>query len=178
MCLHLARLPARVDAAGNLKSLSDQDRSQWDPALIAEGERLLDLSARGAHVTEYHVEAAIASLHARASRTEETDWGAIVTLYDTLLKVHPSPVVALNRAIAVAQRDGPERGLLEIEAIPDRERLSRYPFYEAALGELALGAGKRERARGHFKAAIALARNPMERRFLEERLGVALSEDP
>ena len=111
MGLHAARLPARVDASGNLSSLFDQDRSRWDSRLVTEGQRFLDLSATGPELTEYHVEAAIASVHAMAHRTEDTDWGKIVSLYDTLMRICPSPVVALNRAIAIAQHEGPKRGL-------------------------------------------------------------------
>ncbi len=169
-CLHAARLPARVDATGNLSSLFEQDRRRWDPALAAEGERLLELSARGDELTGYHVEAAIAAVHARAHRAEETDWGVIVSLYDTLMRIDPSPVVALSRAIAVAQRDGPERGLEELALISGRERLAGYPFYFAALGELQLRSGRSELAREQFRAALAVARNPMERRFLQQRL--------
>ncbi len=176
MCLHAARLPARVDAAGNLSSLFDQDRSQWDSRLVAEGQRLLDLSATGPDLTEYHVEAAIAWVHATAHRTEETDWGQIVSLYDTLMTLCPSPVVALNRAIAVAQHQGPQRGLEEIHGIADSDRLAAYPFYHAALGELELRSGRRRIARDHFRAAVACARNPMERRFLEQR--VAACKNP
>jgi RNA polymerase sigma-70 factor (ECF subfamily) len=172
MCLGAARLPARVDASGNLSSLLHQDRSQWDSQLIAEGERLLDLSASGAEVTEYHLEAAIAWIHATAESVEKTDWKQIVSLYDTLLKVRPSPIVALNRAIAVGQDEGPARGLEELGAIPDRERLTKYPFYFAALAELELSSGSKEIAREHFRAALVLARNPMERRFLERRISV------
>ena len=169
MSLHAARLPARVDASGNLLALFDQDRSQWDQALVSDGLKLLELSATGSALTAYHVEAAIASMHARALRVEDTDWATIVALYDTLMTIRPSPVVALNRAIAVAQHEGAERGLAEIHAIADRERLATYPFYAAALGELALRRGRHETAREHFRAALALARNPMERRFLEQR---------
>jgi RNA polymerase sigma-70 factor (ECF subfamily) len=169
-CLHAARLPARVDHEGNLSSLSEQDRSQWDGHLVAEGERLLDLSATGPALTEYHVEAAIAAVHARAPRAEDTNWTQIVTLYDRLLSIRPSPVVALNRAIAVAQRDGPDRGLEEIRAIAGLDRLADYPFYSAALGELELRTGNGESAGAHFQAAVALARNPMERRFFERRV--------
>jgi RNA polymerase sigma-70 factor (ECF subfamily) len=170
MCLHAARLPARIDAAGELTMLFDQDRSRWDSQLLAEGQRLLDLSASGAELTAYHVEAAIASVHAAVSRPEDTPWGTIVSLYDTLMTIRPSPVVALNRALAIAQRDGPERGLAEVRAIADRDRLADYPFYSAALGELELRRGRREAAREHFTAALALARNPMERRLLERRI--------
>jgi RNA polymerase sigma factor (sigma-70 family) len=170
MCLHAARLPARIDAAGDLHSLFDQDRSQWDQALIVEGQRLLDLSATGPDLTEYHLEAAIAWVHASAPSAEATHWERIIALYDMLLSIRPSPVVALNRAIAVAQRDGPEKGLSEIQSIADRDRLASYPFYPAALGELELRSGRREAAQEHFRDALALARNPMERRFLEKRV--------
>jgi RNA polymerase sigma factor (sigma-70 family) len=170
MYLHAARLPARVDLSGNLSSLFDQDRSQWDANLVAKGQRLLELSATGSRLTEYHVEAAIASVHASAPGAEDTNWGSIVALYDTLMTIRPSPVVALNRAIAVAQFEGPERGLEEIRAIADSDRLAEYPFYAAALGELELRSGRHEIAREHFYAASALARNAMERRFLEQRV--------
>jgi RNA polymerase sigma-70 factor (ECF subfamily) len=175
MCLHAARSPARVDAWGNLTSLFDQDRTRWDSRLMAEGQRLLDLSATGKELTEYHVEAAIASVHVTAHRTEETDWGRIVALYDTLMAIRPSPVVALNRAIAIAQHEGPQRGLEEIRSIARSDRLATYPFYFAALGDLELRSGRREAANGHFRAALAVARNPMERRFLERRVAISAS---
>jgi RNA polymerase sigma-70 factor (ECF subfamily) len=170
MCLSAARLPARLDAAGNLSSLFDQDRARWDCGLVTEGLKLLELSAAGAELTEYHVEAAIASAHAAAARVEDTNWEAVVSLYGTLMTINPSPIVALNRAIAVAQRDGPECGLEAIAAIEDRDRLASYPFYPAAIGELELRRGRYEAARGHFQAARDLARNPMERRFLDQRM--------
>jgi RNA polymerase sigma factor (sigma-70 family) len=170
MCLDAARLPARIDGSGNLTSLLDQDRSRWDRQLMAEGQALLELSATSSELTEYHIEAAIASVHASADRTEDTDWGNIVSLYDRLMTLHPSPVVALNRAIAVAQKDGPERGLEEISSIAHRDRLASYPFYSATLGELEFRRGKHETARKHFQVALALARNSMERRFLEQRV--------
>lgn len=169
MCLHAARLPARVDDSGNLSSLFDQDRSKWDAALIAKGQRYLELSATGTELTEYHIEAAIASIHASARRIEDTDWKNIASMYDRLMALAASPVVALNRAIAIAQLEGPQRGLEEIHAIVDRERLAEYPFYSAALGELELRSGRREAAREHFAHALALSRNPMERRFLTRR---------
>jgi RNA polymerase sigma-70 factor (ECF subfamily) len=178
MCLHAARSPARVDAWGNLTSLFDQDRTRWDSRLVAEGQRLLDLSATGKELTEYHVEAAIASVHVTAHRTEETDWGRIVSLYDTLMAIRPSPVVALNRAIAIAQHEGPKRGLEEIHSIARSDRLATYPFYFAALGDLELRSGRHEAANEHFRAALAVARNPMERRFLEQRVAVSASHVP
>ena len=170
MCLHAARLPARVDESGNLNPFLLQDRSQWNRQLIEEGLRLLEHSATGSELTAYHVEAAIASIHARAPRAEETDWGAIVSLYDTLMSISPSPIVALNRAIAVAQKNGPERGLEEIQSIAGSDRLTAYPFYPAALGELEFRRGNQAIAREHFRAALALARNPAERRFLNQRV--------
>ena len=170
MCLHAARLPGRVDAAGELHTLFEQGRSRWDIQLITEGQRLLDLSATGSELTEYHVEAAIAAVHARARSAEETDWGRIVSLYDMLMAIRPSPVVALNRAIAVAQHQGAECGLEAVRAIDGLDRLAAYPFYPATLGELELRRGQTDRARGHFCSALALARSPMERRFIERRI--------
>jgi len=169
MCLTAARLPARLDAAGNLNSLIDQDRSLWDRRLVLEGMSFLELSATGSELTGYHIEAAIASIHSTAPDITATDWKTIVSLYDTLMVIQPSPIVALNRAIAVAQHEGSARGLDEIEAIAHRDRLAAYPFYSAALGELELRRGSLATARKHFRAALALARNPMERRFLEQR---------
>jgi RNA polymerase sigma factor (sigma-70 family) len=170
MSLHASRLPARVDASGNLSSLVAQDRSQWDQDLVGEGLKFMELSATGSELTAYHVEAAIASIHACAPRAEDTDWETIVSLYDTLMMICPSPIVALNRAIAVAQNEDPERGLEEIHSITDRDRLVKYPFYSAALGELEFRCGRRQIARERFQAALTLARNPMERRFLDQRI--------
>jgi len=170
ICLNAARLPGRTDAAGNLVALADQDRSVWDRQLIARGLRFLELSAVGAEISEYHVEAAIAAIHANAKSVKETDWRSIVGLYDLLMAQNPSPIVALNRAIAVAQNESAERGLEEIAAIADSKRLAEYPFFFAAQGELELSRGSSEAARRHFHAALALARSPMERRYYERRL--------
>lgn len=170
LSLNAARLPARLDAAGNLVALAGQDRSSWDQELVAEGFGLLALSASGTDITAYHIEAAIASVHATAARTEDTNWKAIVSLYDHLMSIAPSPIVALNRAIAIAQAEGPERGLAEACAVTDGGRLSAYPFYPAALGELELRLGRSAAAREHFRAARALTRSPMERRFIDQRL--------
>jgi RNA polymerase sigma factor (sigma-70 family) len=175
MYLHAARLPARLDSAGDLNPLLDQDRSSWDGRLVAQGLELLDRSAAGRELTAYHVEAAIAAAHISAPTGSETDWTLIVSLYDRLMAIAPSPVVALNRAIAVGQRDGAARGIEELRAIGDRERLSRYPFYPAAMGELELRRGNRDAARRHFSAARALARNPAEHRFLEKRIRACAS---
>jgi RNA polymerase sigma factor (sigma-70 family) len=170
MCLCAARLPARVDASGELSSLFEQDRSLWDQRLVAEGLMLLERSAAGSEISEYHIEAAIASVHARAACAQDTNWQAIVSLYDSLMTMRPSPVIALNRAIAIAQAQGAERGLEAMRAIADVNRLAGYPFYFSALGELELRCGRREVARLHFRAALALARSAMERRFIDRRI--------
>lgn len=169
MCLQAARLPARVDATGALSPLAAQDRRLWDASLIAQGREWLDRSAAGPVVTPYHVEAAIAAIHAAAPSLDQTDWTAIVTLYDRLMSLQPSPVVALSRAIAIGQRDGPAAGLAAMQDIPHTERLTRYPFYPAALGEFEARLGHADRARAHFDTAIAQARNSAERQFLERR---------
>lgn len=177
MCLNKARLPARLDASGKLNSLFDQDRSLWDHRLISDGIELLDRSAEGSELSEYHVEAAIAAVHAAASSVQSTNWDEIVSRYDTLMTIRPTPIVALNRAIAVGQRDGPEAGLRGLREIGDSERLAKYPFYHAAFGEFELQSGRFQLARQHFSCALAVSRNPMERRFFGRRLeacGVSL----
>jgi RNA polymerase sigma factor (sigma-70 family) len=170
MCLHAARMPSRVDESGSLSLLPDQDRSQWNAELIREGQRLLEESATGDVVSEYHLEAAIAWCHASAPTAQATNWAQVITLYDTLLRIRPSPVIALNRAIAIAQHAGPEQGLVAIQAIDGCERLQAYPFYPMALGELELQCGRKTRASQHFTAALQLARNPTEQRFMRSRI--------
>jgi RNA polymerase sigma-70 factor (ECF subfamily) len=170
MYLDGARLPARLDPSGNLNTLFDQDRSCWDRAMIGQGRAWLERSATGSALSRYHVEAAIADVHAMAPRFDATDWKTIVSLYDTLMTIAPSPIVALNRAIAIAQLAGPQSGLDAIDAIVERHRLTEYPFYHATLGELELRRNNLDVAREHFQAAVALARNPVERRFYQSRL--------
>jgi RNA polymerase sigma-70 factor (ECF subfamily) len=168
MCLHAARLSTRLDDAGDLTPLEDQDRSRWDWGLIEKGLALL--GASGPELSEYHVEAAIAAQHSTARSWNDTDWRTIALLYDSLYEIRPSPVVALSRAIALGQLDGPERGIEALLGIVDRERLDHYPFYAAALGEFFLRAGRRDEARRHFVRARSLARNQAESRFLERKL--------
>ena len=170
MYLHAARLPGRTNEVGELVALTAQDRSRWDTALIAEGLALLERASTGTEVTRYHVEAAIAGLHASAPNTAETPWGEIVGLYDVYMRIEPSPVVALNRAIAIAEHQGPASGLRALAAIDDAVRLRDYPFYAAARGELELRSRRPDAARAYFEAAIELARNDAERRFLRGRL--------
>lgn len=167
MLLQAARTPARVDAAGELILLEEQDRSRWDPAMIAEGIRELERSAAGDVVTRYHTEAAIAACHAVAPSVEETDWPHIVELYDELLAAYPSPVVALNRAIAIAMVEGPEAGIAQIEAI---DALRDYLPKFVAAGELSLRAGDAARAAGHFARALELPSTSAEKRYLLRKL--------
>jgi RNA polymerase sigma-70 factor (ECF subfamily) len=170
MHLHAARLPARVDDNGEMLALDDQDRSKWDRAHIARGVELLEASAAGNALSELHVEAAIAAAHAHAPSVDETRWDAIVDLYDVLYRMKPTPIVALNRAIAVGRRDGAEAGLDALRSIEGRERLHEYPFYAAAIGELELRAGHRDAARASFEQAAAKARTSAERKFLERKV--------
>jgi RNA polymerase sigma-70 factor (ECF subfamily) len=175
MSLQAARLPARVDAAGELCAFSEQDRSRWDARLLELGLSYFERSSSGNELSPYHVEAAIAVAHASAAAAEDTDWSSIVMLYDRLWSIAPSPVVALNRAIALAERDGPELGLVALAAIDQVERLSRYPFYAATLGELERRRGDPSAASAHYQRALALARNEPERRFLRRRLASCAS---
>lgn len=170
MCFNRARLPSRVNASGKLNSVFDQDRSLWDQKLISEGLQLLELSSEGAELTEYHVEAAIAAMHTTTPTMHSTNWQEIVSLYDTLMTIRPTPIVALNRAIAVGQRDGAYRGLRELCIIPDSSRLAKYPFYHAAFAEFELQNGRAEDAIGHFEVALKCARNSLERQFFEDRI--------
>jgi RNA polymerase sigma factor (sigma-70 family) len=170
MSLNAARLPGRIDDDGNLRPLFTQDRSRWDEELVAEGMMLLGQSAAGDYLTEYHIEAGIAAQHASAGSATETNWGEIVRLYDVLMKIRPSPVVALNRAMAIAESEGPERGLAAITTIEGVQRFAGYPFYPAAVAELELRLGRPLVAGKYFELARALARNDVERRFLERRL--------
>jgi RNA polymerase sigma factor (sigma-70 family) len=170
MCLHVARMPARLDTAGDLVPLRDQDRGLWDGALIAEGVAFLDAGSTGDALSEYHVEAAIAAVHASARSAAETPWREVVGLYDVLMQLRPSPVVALSRAVAIGERDGAEAGLVAVRAIEDDGKLERAPYFAAAMGDLELRAGRLEEARGHLKVALERARSPMERRFFETRL--------
>jgi RNA polymerase sigma-70 factor (ECF subfamily) len=169
-CFLAARLPARVGDDGTLLLLAEQDRGRWDPELIREGLRRLDLSAEGDVLSAWHVEAAIAARHALAASEAETDWASIRELYDVLLRLRPTPVVALNRAIAIGMADGPDAGLRALGEIEDRERLRRYPFLPAAMAEFERRAGHPDRAAELLRAALRLVRNPDEERVLARKL--------
>ena len=129
MNFNAARLPARLTPEGELASLQNQDRSQWDEELLARGFEHLALSASGSSLTEYHIEALLAANHVAAPSVEATDWNSVVSLYDQLLLLRPSPIVYLNRAIAVGYRDGAEQGLAAIQSIPEQSKLANYPFF-------------------------------------------------
>lgn len=170
LCLHAARLPSRIDDAGSLVLLEAQDRTRWSRPLLEEGLLCLARSAEGPDITPYHLEGAIAAHHARAASFAETDWAAIVDLYSKLFELQPTPVVALNRAIALGRVRGPDEGLRELERIRGGRRLRDYPFLEAATGDLHQRAGRIREAKVHFGRAVALARNGSERQILERRL--------
>ncbi|MCI0601869.1 sigma-70 family RNA polymerase sigma factor [bacterium] len=170
LCFHAARLHGRMDDDGNLIMLEMQDRSKWDRDLIGKGFYFLEKASVGDELSEYHIEAGIASLHCAASTYEKTDWAKILELYDTLYRIKPSPIVALNRAVALGKAMGPEEGLAELAKIPDAARLRDYPFYPAAQGEFQLLARHPEEAAKHFEKAMELARSQSETNFFERKL--------
>jgi RNA polymerase sigma-70 factor (ECF subfamily) len=165
-----ARRRARLDAEGNVVPLEEQDRSRWDAGKIAEGQRLLDGVLRDGTLGPYAVQAAIAAVHARAERAEDTAWNEIASLYGLLARVTPSPVVELNRAIAVAMVEGADRGLGLLDAIEADGRLDDYHLLAAARADLLRRAGRLGEAAASYRRAIALAANDGERRFLARRL--------
>lgn len=170
MCFQAARFPARTDETGALLLLAEQDRGLWDAELIARGFRHLDASARGEALSRYHLEAGIAACHAGAASFEETDWERILFLYDALLERFSSPVVRLNRAIALGEARGPEAALESLDALADEPALSRYALYPAARGEFLRRRGRTEEAAARFREAIALAGSEAERRLLRGKL--------
>jgi RNA polymerase sigma-70 factor (ECF subfamily) len=170
LCFHAARLPGRKDDDGGLIQLELQDRSRWERDLIGRGFHFLEKSSVGNELSEYHLESAIAALHCAAPTYEETEWDKILELYDLLYRLTPTPIVALNRAIALGQAVGPEEGLAELSKIPDPARLKDYPFYPAAQGEFHLLAGRLEEAAKRFEKAVKLARSQSETDFFERKL--------
>ncbi len=170
MLLHESRRAARTSASGDVILLDDQDRSLWDRDQITEGTRLVEgaLASRG--FGPYTIQAAIAAVHADAPTAAATDWAEIVGLYDVLLRADASPVIELNRAVAVAMRDGPAAGLALIDAILQRGDLLDYRLAHAARAELCRRLGRTADARASYERALALARQEPERRLLERRL--------
>jgi RNA polymerase sigma-70 factor (ECF subfamily) len=170
MLLQDSRRSARVDAEGELVTLEDQDRSQWDRAQIAEGEALAEEAVRRGGAGFYAIQAAIAALHAHAARAEETDWPQIAALYSLLLRLHPSPVVALNHAAAVAMGVRLERGLRLIEEIEASGALAGYHLLPAAKADILRRLGRREEAAVAYARALELVTQEAERRYLRRRL--------
>jgi RNA polymerase sigma-70 factor (ECF subfamily) len=170
MLLHEARRATRVDAAGQLILLEDQDRTCWDRRRIMEAEVLIERALAARRIGPYLLQAAIAQVHASAATFAVTDWQEIVALYDTLARIDPSPVVALNRAVAVAMRDGPAAGLAAIEAVLGQGGLDDYHLAHSARADMQRRLGLNEAARASYQRSLELARQPAEVRFLKRRL--------
>ena len=170
MLLQESRREARTSPDGDLILLEDQDRSRWHRSHIAEGVELVERALSSGRIGRYTIQAAIAAIHAEASDAGQTDWGQIVGLYDVLFRIDPSAVVELNRAVAVAMRDGPLAGLNLVEAILRRGELTEYHLAHSARAELCRRLGQSEEARQSYERALRFARQEPERRFLERRL--------
>src|ERR1700722_2754540 len=170
MLLHESRRAARTSPAGDLILLENQDRSLWNRRQIAEGVALLEKALKSRRFGSYTLQAAIAAVHAEAESVAVTDWRPIVALYNQLVRIHPSPVAYLNRAVAIAMRDGPEAGLAHIDAILEHGELASYYLAHSARAELCRRLGRIAEARSSFEKALALTQQEPERQFLQERI--------
>ena len=170
MLLHESRRASRTDESGEIVLLENQDRSKWDHALIAEGTQLVERALRSGPSGPYTIQAAISAVHAEALTAGATDWSEIVGLYDVLQRMTPSPVVELNRAVAIAMRDGPAAGLALVDALLDRGELTEYRLAHAARAEMCRRLGRTKDARTSLKRALELTKLEPERRLLERRL--------
>ncbi len=170
MLLHDARRETRTAADGQLVLLEDQDRGRWDRAKIEEGQQLLDRAMRMRRVGVYQLQAAIAALHDDAATADVTDWPQIAALYRVLGGITPSPVVELNRAVAVAMADGPAAGLAIIDGLVAEGHLEAYPYLHAARADLLRRLGRRDDASAAYRRAVELTANEPERAFLERRI--------
>lgn len=170
MLLHDSRRHARMSADGDLILLDEQDRSLWDRELIAEGSELITRSLNSRRFGTYTIQAAIVGVHAEATTPPDTDWHEIVGLYDLLLRIAPSPVVELNRAVAVAMRDGPEAGLTIIDDMIGRGELKDYHLLHSARADLCRRLGRHQEAKAAYEQALKLTKQEPERRFLERRI--------
>jgi RNA polymerase sigma-70 factor (ECF subfamily) len=170
MLLHESRRAARTTPDGELALLDEQDRSLWQRGQIAEGAALVEQSLRSHRFGPFTIQAAIAAVHAEAPEAADTDWPQIAGLYDVLFRIDPSPVVELNRAVAVAMRDGPAAGLVLIDGILSRGELADYHFAHSARADLCRRLGRADQARAAYARALELVRQEPERRFLERRL--------
>ena len=171
MLLHESRRIARTSATGDLVLLEDQDRTRWDRTLIGEGVALVEQALATQRFGPYTIQAAIAAVHAEAPAASATDWNEIVGLYDVLREMDPSPVIELNRAVALAMRDGPAAGLAAVDAILARGELADYRLAHAARADLLRRLKRRDEAREAYERALALTRQEPERRFLQRRIG-------
>jgi RNA polymerase sigma-70 factor (ECF subfamily) len=170
MLLQESRRAARTSPSGDLILLEDQDRSLWNREQIAEGVALLQQALKSGRFGAYTLQAGIAAVHAESSSVASTDWRQITRLYDQLLRIQPSPVVELNRAVAVAMCEGPEKGLSLIDDLVAREPLSHYHLAHSARADLCRRLGRIPEARASYEKALALAQQEPERRFLARRL--------
>jgi RNA polymerase sigma-70 factor (ECF subfamily) len=178
MLFHAARLDSRLDDRGCVLLMEDQDRSKWDQGLIRRATEFLDLAADGTVVSPFHLEAGIALHHCSAANYAETDWPAILRLYDALLALHRSPVYLLNRAIVVAEMEGPRAGLRALREAGQDVALGHYHLYEATLGELHRRAGDRDEARRYLEAARQKTNSPHDREIIERRLAKCSEQSP
>ena len=170
MLLQESRRAARTSPAGALSLLENQDRSLWNREQIAEGVALLEKALKSRRFGSYTLQAAIAAVHAEAKSVAATDWRQIVALYDRLLRIQPSPVVQLNRAVAIAMRDGPEAGLAHIDAVLEQGELANYYLAHSALADMYRRLGRTVEARSSYEKALALTQQEPERQFLQERI--------
>lgn len=170
MLLQAARFPARIADDGAMLLLRDQDRTLWDKAMVAEGISHLNRSAEGNEVSEFHLQAGIAACHCTAESFQATDWRQICSLYDLLVEINDSPVIALNRAVAIAQVRGPEAALAMVAEIKGREAVGKYYLLYAVLGEFHLELGQYREAQENYRKALQLTNTPAEQSFLRERL--------
>jgi RNA polymerase sigma factor (sigma-70 family) len=174
MLFHAARLDARLDHQGCVLLMEDQDRSKWDRRLIARAKEYLEMSAEGTVISPYHLEAGIALHHCSAQAYAETDWPAILYLYDALLTIHRSPIYLLNRAIVVAEIEGPRAGIGALDEASQDHALRHYHLYDATLGELYRRAGDLDRARRHLEAAKQKTNSPSDHEIIDRRLARCL----
>jgi RNA polymerase sigma-70 factor, ECF subfamily len=170
MLLHESRHAARTSPTGELILLENQDRSLWNREQIAEGVGLLEKALQSRRFGAYTLQAAIAAVHAEAESVAVTDWGQIVALYDQLVRIQPSPVVQLNRAVAIAMRDGPESGLAHIDAVLEHGELADYYLAHSARADMCRRLGRTAEARSSYEKALALTQQEPERQFLQERI--------
>src|SRR6202790_4510378 len=170
MLLHESRHAARTSPTGEMILLENQDRSLWNREQIAEGMALLEKAVKSRRFGSYTLQAAIAAVHAEAESVAVTDWRQIVALYDQLLRIQPSPVVQLNRAVAIAMRDGPEAGLTHIDAVLEHGELANYYLAHSARADMCRRLGRTAEARSSYEKALALTQQEPERRFLQERV--------